>query len=193
MNTEINTNSPGLVGNEIRKLRKIRKLTLSQLGEKTSLSVGYLSQIERNLSSPTVKALFEISHALGVSINWFFHEGNELKSGEEQFVVRKDRRRGIRYESGIQDQLLNTPAVKSFEFLFSTFEAQASPHVEPYKHDGEECGIVLSGQLQLNLDGVTYKLQQGDSFSFPSKLNHSYLNPGEERAEIIWCTSPPTY
>ena len=72
--TTSDADQAGLVGNEIRKLRKVRKLTLSGLGERTGLSVGYLSQIERNLSSPTVKALFDISHALGVSINWFFHE-----------------------------------------------------------------------------------------------------------------------
>lgn len=187
------SHSAGLVGNEIRRLRKIRKLTLSDLGEKTGLSVGFLSQIERNQSSPTVKALFDISHALGVSINWFFHDGDEAKRGEEQYVIRAEMRRSIRYESGIQDQLLNTPAVKGFEFLFTTLEPQASPQPQSYSHEGEECGLVLSGQLQLNLDGLTYNLQQGDSFSFPSTLEHSYFNPGDEKAEVVWSISPPTY
>ena len=190
---EESPSSTGLVGNEIRKLRKLKKLTLNELGAQTNLSVGYLSQIERNLSSPTVKALFDISHALGVSINWFFHEGENNTRDEDQYVIRNDRRRSIRYESGIVDQLLNTTAVSSFEFLFSTFEPQATSKVEPYNHEGEECGVVISGQLQLNIEGVSYTLQKGDSFSFPSTLNHSYLNPGQEKAEVIWCTSPPTY
>ena len=184
----------GLVGDEIRKLRKTRRLTLSDLGEKTGLSVGYLSQIERNMSSPTVKALFDISHVLGVNINWFFHDGNETSSGEEQYVIRSDRRKSIRYESGFTDQLLNTNAVKSFEFLYCTFEPQAATKkAEPYSHEGEECGIVISGQLQLHLDGVIYNLEEGDSFSFPSTLKHYYFNPGEKEARVIWCTSPPTY
>ena len=189
----IDADQAGLVGNEIRKLRKVRKLTLSGLGERTGLSVGYLSQIERNLSSPTVKALFDISHALGVSINWFFHEGDEAQRDEDKYVIRSERRRSIRYDSGIVDQLLNTNSVQSFEFLFSTFEAQATTEkAEPYSHEGEECGVVVSGQLQLSIDGKTYILEKGDSFSFPSKLKHSYFNPEEEKAEVIWCTSPPT-
>ena len=192
--TTSNADQAGLVGNEIRKLRKVRKLTLSGLGERTGLSVGYLSQIERNLSSPTVKALFDISHALGVSINWFFHEGDEAQRDEDKYVVRSERRRSIRYESGIVDQLLNTNSVESFEFLFSTFEPRATTEkAEPYSHVGEECGVVISGQLQLSIDGKTYILEKGDSFSFPSNLKHSYFNPEEEKAEVIWCTSPPTY
>lgn len=187
-------NSTGLVGTEIRKLRKMRKMTLSNLGDVTGLSVGYLSQIERNLSSPTVKALFDISHALGVSINWFFHEGESAQQDEEQFVVRHSKRRSIRYEAGITDQLLNTSAVQSFEFLYSTFEPQATTErADPYAHEGEECGIVISGQLQLFIDGTVYSLQAGDSFSFPSTLKHSYFNPVDDKAEVIWCTSPPSY
>lgn len=184
---------PGNVGAEIRRLRKIRKLTLDALGQATGLSVGYLSQIERNKSSPTVKALFDISHVLGVTINWFFHEGDVQDRDAERFVVRNGKRRAIRYDSGIVDELLNTQAVKSFEFLAVSFPPGSSNPDEPYSHEGEECGVVISGNLRIQIDGVEYNLGAGDSFSFPSALKHSYCNPGDEETRVIWCTSPPTY
>ena len=186
-------NAQGNVGAEIRRLRKLRKLTLEALGQATGLSVGYLSQVERNKSSPTVKAMFDISHALGVTINWFFHEGDPGDRDEDRFVVRAGRRRSIRYDTGIVDELLNTSAVKSFEFLMSSFPANSSVQDSPYSHEGEECGVVLAGRLRIQIDGIEYELREGDSFSFPSTLQHSYLNPGKEEARVIWCTSPPTY
>lgn len=183
----------GNVGAEIRRLRKLRKLTLEALGQATGLSVGYLSQVERNKSSPTVKAMFDISHALGVTINWFFHEGGKGERGEDRFVVRAGRRRSIRYDSGIVDELLNTQAVKSFEFLMSSFPPKSTVQEEPYSHEGEECGVVIAGRLRIQIDGIEYDLGEGDSFSFPSTLKHSYFNPGSQETRVIWCTSPPTY
>ena len=183
----------GNVGAEIRRLRKLRKLTLEALGQATGLSVGYLSQVERNKSSPTVKALFDISHALGVTINWFFHEGPMNERDEDRFVVRGNRRRSIRYDTGIVDELLNTKAVKSFEFLMSSFPPGCDFEEAPYSHEGEECGVVIEGRLQIQIDSVEYELRAGDSFSFPSTLKHRYSNPGDEETRVIWCTSPPTY
>lgn len=185
--------SAGNVGAEIRRLRKIRKLTLEAMSQATGLSVGYLSQVERDKSSPTVKAMFDISQALGVTINWFFHEGGRDERDEDLFVVRAGRRRSIRYDTGIVDELLNTQAVKSFEFLMSTFPPGSNFQESPYSHEGEECGVVIQGQLQLQIDGIDYILNKGDSFSFPSSLKHRYSNLGDEQTRVIWCTSPPTY
>ena len=185
--------SPGNVGTEIRRLRKIRKLTLDGLSQATGLSVGYLSQVERNKSSPTVKAMFDISHALGVTINWFFHDGTADERAGDRFIVRAGRRRSIRYDTGTVDELLNTQAVASFEFLMSTLPVGFTFREAPYSHEGEECGLVLSGTLQIQIDGIEYQLAEGDSFSFPSSLKHRYTNPGDVETRVIWCTSPPTY
>ncbi|MEM1111498.1 MAG: cupin domain-containing protein [Pseudomonadota bacterium] len=183
----------GLLGAEIRRLRKIRKKTLTQLSEATGLSVGYLSQVERDRSSPTVKAMFDISHALGVTINWFFNAVDTEKGAAERFVVRANRRATIEYDSGICDSRLNTEAVDSFELLLCRFEPNSPMQGEPYNHDGEECGYVLSGQFHLKIDGELYDLGEGDSFSFPSTLAHQYCNPGDTETLVLWCVSPPSY
>lgn len=183
----------GLVGNDIRRLRKTRKMTLSDLSKKTDLSVGYLSQIERNLSSPTLKAMFDISHALDVNIGWFFHEEDGQKREESLYIVRADKRRNLRYESGITDNLLNTKAVSNLEVLYCTFEPGSTSGEEYYNHEGEECGVILSGQLELWIDDKVYLLNEGDSFSFPSTMNHRYRNPGEEMTHVVWSITPPSY
>lgn len=180
------------IGDDIRRLRKVRKLTLNNLSDKTGMSVGHLSQVERNISSPTVKAMFDISHALGVNVSWFFH-GDERKEEENRYIIRADKRRRLSFESGITDYQLNTEAVANLEVLLSTFDPGSSSGEEAYEHEGEECGIILSGEFELQIDGDLYLLNEGDSFSFPCKLKHSYRNPGDTETTVMWCVTPPTY
>lgn len=182
----------GLVGKRIRRLRKARGTTLEALSELTGLSTGHLSQIERDLSSPTLKAMFDISRALGVNVGWFFNEHEPNNDGEQKYVMRRDRRREISYAAGIRDYMLNTSAVKNLVMLFCTFEPGASV-TEGYSHEGEECGLILSGQLELWIDNEVFILGQNDSFSFPSEKTHRYRNPGITETVVIWCVTPPSY
>lgn len=189
---DIRSDDGELVGEHIRRLRKARGLTLTALSESTGISVGYLSQIERNISSPTVKTLFEISHALGVTVGWFFDRMGGERS-DEKYIVRQNGRQQIRFESGISDYRLTTNAVDQLEVLWSTFEPGIVQSEEPYQHEGEECGLVIKGQFELTIDGTVYLLEEGDSFSFPSTLPHCYKNIGKEEAIVMWCITPPTY
>src|SRR3990170_5097506 len=77
-----------VLGEMIRRQRKARGITLARLSELTGLSIGHLSQIERDISSPSVKALHDIGRALGVNISWFFDGGEKLTLGERRYVVR---------------------------------------------------------------------------------------------------------
>lgn len=181
------------IGEDIRRLRKARKMTLNELSDKAGISVGYLSQIERNISSPTVKAMFDISHALGVNVGWFFHSNEDQQQEESRYIVRSDKRLKLRFESGITDYLLNTKAVGDLEVLLSTFAPGSSSGEEAYQHEGEECGIILAGKFELWIEEKSYLLNEGDSFSFPSTLKHSYRNPGDTETKVMWCITPPTY
>ena len=181
------------VGQEIKDLRKASEVTLSTLSEATGLSKGYLSQIERGISSPSVKALHSIGKALGVNISWFFpppsNEDDELKD----FIVRKDKRRKLVFESGIKDELLSPNLGRGIELLRCTFAPHSFGGKEPYEHKGEEAGFLVSGQLTLWLDGKQIALRSGDSFAFESTIPHRYANESDEEAVIIWAISPPSY
>lgn len=182
----------GMVGEQIRRLRKAHKMTLTDLAERTGLSAGYLSQVERNLCSPTIKAFMSICTALKVNVNWFFRDGDAEENGESKYIVRKEGRPQIRVEPGISDYMLNTKAVGDLEFLLVAY-SPGSGIEEAYSHQGEEAGIVLSGQLKLWIDGEVHFLKEGDSFSFPSTLPHKSSNPTNEETTVLWCITPPTF
>ena len=184
--------APRHIGQDIRGLRKARDLTLAALAEATGLSVGYLSLIERDLATPSIKALHAISRALGVTVSWFFEAG-EVPDEERGLVVRRHRRRRLDYSAGVVDELLSPTLTGALELLASRFPPGASSGDEPYTHAGEEAGIVLRGRLELWVDGKVLRLEAGDSFGFASTLPHRYHNPGTEEAEVIWAITPPSY
>jgi transcriptional regulator with XRE-family HTH domain len=180
------------IGREIRGLRKARGLTLSELAEKSGLSIGYLSLLERDRATPSINALHAISRALGVTISWFF-DANAAPVEERGFVVRRARRRRLEFSAGIVDELLSPSLEGSLELLASRFPPGASSGDAPYTHNGEEAGVVVRGTLELWADGKHFVLKAGDSFGFPSSLPHRYCNPGSEETEVIWAITPPSY
>lgn len=188
---EIGDSSHHEVGDAIRTLRKLQQKTLKHMAAETGLSVGYLSQVERNKSSPSIKALHAISRALGVNITWFFGAAGEYSS--QDYIVRRDERRELQFESGIKDFLLSQRADSELELLWCRFEPGSASGEEPYSHTGEEAGVVVSGEFAIMIDNTWHVLATGDSFSFPSHLPHKYMNAGRRPAEVVWAITPPTY
>ncbi|MBS0558554.1 MAG: cupin domain-containing protein [Proteobacteria bacterium] len=183
---------PRLIGAEIRGLRKARGMTLSDLAAASGLSIGYLSQLERDLATPSIKSLHAVSRALGVTISWFF-QAQDVPEAERDLVVRRARRRRVDYSSGLVDELLSPTLSGALELLSCRFPPGASSGHEPYTHAGEEVGVVIRGRLELWVDGRAVLLEAGDSFGFLSTLPHCYRNPGPEEAEVIWAITPPSY
>jgi transcriptional regulator with XRE-family HTH domain len=182
----------GLIGAKLRNLRQRLGKTLKDVSAATRISVGHLSQLERDLVSPSIKTLHDISRALGVNISWFF-QPIEAAQRVEQYVVRAAARRHISFADGIDDFQLNSQAVRNLGLLYSTFKPHATSGETPYTHDGEEAGFVLAGELELWVDGAATLLVAGDSFSFPSHRPHKYRNTGEILAVVLWAMTPPSY
>lgn len=181
------------VGKEIKLLRKASEVTLAELSLATGLSKGYLSQIERGISSPSVKALHTISRALGVNISWFFRPPQDEDNELNDIIVRRDKRRTLKFEAGITDELLSPNLGRNIELLRCTFPPGTSSGKEPYEHKGEETGIVIEGTLTLWLAEKRIVLEAGDSFAFESDIPHRYANEGSVSAVVIWAVSPPSY
>ncbi len=184
--------APRRIGLEIRGLRKARSLTLQELGDASGLSIGYLSLLERDLATPSIKALHSVSRALGVTVSWFF-TAEAAPEAERDLVVRRANRRRLDYATGTTDELLSPNLAGSLELLSSVFPAGATSGEEAYSHNGEEAGVVIRGQLELWVDGRTVVLKAGDSFGFQSTLPHRYRNPGQEETEVIWAITPPSF
>ncbi len=189
---DADSTTPRQIGHEIRDLRKARKLTLQQLAKACGLSIGYLSLLERDIATPSINALHDISRALGVTISWFFDAGR-APPAERGFIVRRANRRRLDFHPGISDELLSPSLSGTLELLSSRFASGAASGATPYTHTGEEAGIVVRGRLELWIDGKRFDLQPGDSFGFPSSLPHRYSNPGPDETEVIWAITPPSY
>lgn len=179
------------IGGQIRELRKVKGLTLQEVADSAGISVGYLSQIERNQSKLPIGVLKRISTTLGVQINWFFH-GSDVPADEKDIVVRANNRRKLTFTAlGIEEELLSPNLSGPLEMLMSTIEPGADSG--DYSHEGVEAGLVISGVLDLWVSGQFFRLNAGDSFSFKSTEVHRCANSGEEPAKIVWVITPPQY
>ncbi|MEE9313638.1 MAG: XRE family transcriptional regulator [Rhizobiaceae bacterium] len=187
---EIDSEAEAL-GNDVRGLRKTRGLTLNELAMKIGRSVGFISQVERGMSSPSIDDLRAISAALDVPTSWFFTNENQIEN-ERGFIVRGDQRRvlGTR-ETGIVEELLSPDLGGSFEVFRSEFQVGAEMKKEIFR-ETEEAGYVVSGVFEIWIDGKHFELQAGDSFRFDHKP-YRWKNSGEEVAVVLWVVSPPVY
>jgi transcriptional regulator with XRE-family HTH domain len=181
------------IGQEIRALRKVKGLTLQALAGRCGKSVGFLSQVERGVSRPTVSALHDLADALDVQINWFFPQGESGRPADGGVVVRKGLRRRLSFASGIADYLLSPNLQGPLELLWSVMEVGADSGESPYTHRGDEAGVVIRGALKLWVGEQVFELEEGDSFSFPSTTPHRYVNPSDLPTEIVWVVTPPSY
>lgn len=188
------------LGDEIRQLRKVRSITLQQMADAIGKSVGFLSQVERNKTKPSVAALQDISEVLGVHIGWFFQPNLSVIEAEQQHIVRRKNRRRLSYSElsdtnylGLHDHLLSANLTGELALGISRYEPGASTGDDSYEHKGEEAGLVLEGRLELTIEDKKYLLEAGDSFSFKSQLKHRYANPSEhEDTLVVWANTPIT-
>jgi len=178
------------VGKRLKELRRLRGLTLAQLAERTKLSIGSLSQVERGLVSPTIRTIYSVSTVLGVSPAWIV-DPDSVKGQDPDgpYVVRSTRRKPFFNKGGVIKHLAS-PKLDARQLTFIVaIEPNGSSGEEQYTHAGEEVGLVLSGTLTLEIEDKTYRLAQGDSFSFPSSLSHRFYNSTSIDAVVFWVNS----
>jgi transcriptional regulator with XRE-family HTH domain len=180
------------IGQQLRELRQLKNMTLKEVSAKAGISVGYLSQLERNHSRLPIGVLKKISDALGVHMNWFFQQNTVGDASERDIVVRAGNRRSLSFTGlGITEELLSPNLSGPLELLLSTIAPGADS--EDYSHDGAEAGLVLGGTLDLWVSGRHFTLNEGDSFSFKSTEVHRCANPGSVATRVLWVITPPHY
>jgi transcriptional regulator with XRE-family HTH domain len=180
------------VGQRIRELRRTRGFSLETVGAKTDLSIGFLSQIERGLSSPSLRVLATIADTLGVGIAALFGTKGGEDGASDGVVIREGERAELNlWRTGISKQLLNPAGADGRLNLFLVhMEPGGSTGDELYTHDGEEAGLVLEGEMTLTVDAETWTLKTGDSFRFASRRPHRFSNPSVARKSVVlWVNS----
>jgi len=178
-------------GVAIRQLRKARGMTIQELAVALDRSAGYVSQMERGMSQPTLKDIYAVSTVFGVGMSWFVHDipAEEVDENERNFVVRKDHRRTVN-QSGILTQLLSPVPDHKLEFMVSTFPPGAETEVKNIRSPGTERGYILKGQLELHIDDKTFQLREGDSYMFQRSSRYWSRNlSDQEPAVVLWVSS----
>ncbi|MEI9409495.1 XRE family transcriptional regulator [Mesorhizobium sp. Ld1326N3] len=180
-----------VLAGDIRALRRLRGLTLAEIALKLGRSVGWVSQVERGLSTPSLSDLRAFAELFGVPISLFFSHDVPVES-ERGVVVRAGKRRTLgTSESGLVEELLSPDLGGSFEMVRSVFAPGAELKSEA-RRPTEEAGYIASGQFDIEIAGVWHRLGEGDSFRFEGKP-YRWRNPGSEPAVVIWVVSPPVY
>lgn len=183
--------TPQSLGADLRALRKARGLTLSGLAESLGRSVGWMSQVERDLSEPTITDLRQIAAALDVSVSMLFSHA-QIPDNEAGLIVRKSARRPLgSTTAGLIEELLSPDLTDDFEVVHSTFQPKAEIK-ETVMRPTQEVGYLISGRLDLEIDGRRFTLDPGDSFRIKG-APFRWMNPYDAPAVALWVIAPPVY
>lgn len=177
------------IGEKIKRLRILKNLTQDELANRCDLSKGFISQIERNLTSPSIATLIDILEALGTNITDFFNE-----EVEEKIVFTKDDI----YEREYEDEkykiswIIPNAQKNNMEPILISLEPFSKTKAD-YPHEGEEFGYVLKGRLNLVYGNQIFKIKSGESFYFKSNKTHYLENPYNKTATLLWVSTPPSF
>jgi transcriptional regulator with XRE-family HTH domain len=176
------------VGKTIRELRRARRITIQQLATALNRSTGYISQVERGISQPTLKDLYAACATFNVPMSWFVDLDQQpgVDSREKDFIVRASRRRPLLHE-GAKTELLTPQLDPKLEFMISTFEPLLETEVKNVATVGAEYGLILRGTLELWIDEEKFVLSEGDSYKFSRSSTYHSRNPSPtDPTVIVW-------
>ena len=175
------------IGSKIKNLRVLKGLTQEELANRAELSKGFISQVARDLTSPSIATLIDILQCLGTNISDFFNDtdDDQIVFGKNDYFEKTD------VELNNQIQWIIPNAQKNImEPILLTLEAGGSTYPDN-PHEGEEFGYVLQGSVTLHIGAKTLRAKKGESFYFTSDKKH-YIT-SKSGAVLLWVSSPPSF
>lgn len=176
------------IGEKVKNLRLAQDLTQEDLADRADLTKGFISMLERDLTSPSLDTLELILNALDTTLGEFFEDdepGTVVFNQDKRVIIDNDD--GVVKEvpiAGAQD--------REMDFMLVTLAPGAATAKED-AHHGDECGLVLSGKIWITLGKDVYKAGKGDAFYFTSDRPHWIENRSSSEAKILWISAPPSF
>ncbi len=177
------------MGNKIKELRVQKGLTQEELADRSELSKGFISQIERDLTSPSIATLTDILQCLGSNLEDFFSN-----TSSEQVVFKKTdyfEKEDTELNNMIQWIIPNAQK-NMMEPILLTLKAGGSTYPDN-PHEGEEFGYVLGGNISICIGSNSYKAKKGESFYFIPSKKHYIKAEGKTEALVLWVSTPPSF
>jgi len=177
------------IGEKIKELRLRHQLTQEELADRAELSKGFISQLERDLTSPSIATLVDLLQCLGTDLKGFFSdsEDTQVVFHKTDYFVKEDDESGNSIEWVVPNAQKN-----EMEPILLTLAAGGKTSVYN-PHQGEEFGYVLKGKILINKGRESYRAKKGESFYFAATSEHYIENVGSGEAKIIWVSSPPSF
>lgn len=175
------------LGTKLRDMRQQKNLTQEELADRCELTKGYISQLENDLTSPSIATLIDLLNALGSNLSDFFHEDAEEKIvyTEPEYIEKQSD--GMKLEWVIPNAQKNM-----MEPVLVELEAGADTRID-FPHEGEEFGFVLEGRIAIEKAGKKHTAKKGASFYFTANKEHRIVNIGKSKAKFIWISTPPNF
>lgn len=177
------------IGKKIKAMRLQKGLTQEELADRTELSKSFISQVERDQTSPSIATLIDILQALGTDLKSFFND-----EADTQIVFSPDD-----FFEKADDDLKNTTewiipnAQKNqMEPIRVTIQPGGSTYMDN-PHEGEEFGYILAGTVTLHLGQRSLRAKKGETFYFKARSPHYIENKGKTPASLIWVSTPPQF
>lgn len=176
------------IGLKLKELRMQKNLTQEELADRSELSKGFISQLERNLTSPSISTLTDILQCLGTDLKEFFSEeaDQQIVFKNEDFFEKKDEDLG-----NVIEWIIPNAQKNEMEPIRLTLSPMGRTYPD-LPHEGEEFGYVLSGMVRIHIGQKIYTAKKGETFYFAATQRH-YLEAGKSGAVVIWVTSPPSF
>ncbi|HEX7225565.1 MAG TPA: cupin domain-containing protein [Candidatus Limnocylindria bacterium] len=178
------------IGGGLRQARRRRGMTLRAVADAAGVTESFLSQVERDVASPSIATLRRIAVALGMSIGEILDQ-----AGPHGQLVRAADRRVVTYPGlHARDEFLTDGQNARLQVIQSIIDPGGGTGAEAYAHESdEECLIVLEGTLDLWVGSETYHLEAGDAIRYSSRVPHRNQNPGPGPARVLFVLTPPSY
>ena len=175
------------IGSKIKRLRMTNQLTLEELANRSELTKGFLSLVERDLTSPSIATLEDILEALGTTLGEFFSEEKEEQivfAANDYFINEQD-------DFDIAYIVPNAQKNDMEPILITLHPGCASQSYAPM--DAEEFGYVLQGRIELHCGKQIYTVKKGQTFYFKADRPHFLKNTGTSEAKVLWVSTPPSF
>lgn len=177
------------IGLKLKQLRVFKGLTQEELADRAELSKGFISQLERDLTSPSIATLMDILQCLGTDLKDFFNDqaDNQIVFKQQDYFEKSDSE----YKNKIEWIIPNAQK-NSMEPIRLTLEPGGSTYPD-MPHEGEEFGYVLKGSITIHLGVKAYKASKGESFCYTPSAKHYIEASKNTGAVIIWVSTPPSF
>jgi transcriptional regulator with XRE-family HTH domain len=179
----------GMAATRIKELRLARGLSARMLAEQANVSSALISQVERDITDPSLETMRRIASVLEVPLFSLFQE----EVLDQVAVIRRDQRLQITAPRGALAYTRATPGGSRLELLEGVLEPGKASSDTAWSHPSEECVVVLAGRLTVHVGADTHELGEGDSITFESRLPHRYSNESDAVARFLIAVTPPSY